>query len=409
MATVLSPDDISTNGHSGGATLALRPYQHEALMAIKASPHKRQVLALACGLGKTIVFSHLIAEMAAYGKRCLVLVHTDELVQQTLEKLALVAPGLSVGIVKAACDEMVLGVTATPERGDVVGLHAVFEGVVYRKDILSGIEDGYLCDLRGLQVQLAADLDRVHTMGGDFVEGELAQELERADIPACMVQAYCEHTPARKALAYLPSVALAERTTQLFREASIPAGVVSGKTPLEERRQILAQLRASHVRVVANCMVLVEGFDEPSAGAILLGRPTQSRTLYIQIAGRGARLHPGKDDCVIVDFVAATSRHDLVTLGDLFGLPLRLLNGRTVTGALAEQEREEEERSAAEQRRLATRDVEVLRRPASAPRRPLHWAREGAIYALPLPTMYERRRAGVSLSDLRRDTGSAAF
>jgi hypothetical protein len=89
---------------------------------------------------------------------------------------------------------------------------------------------------------------------------------------------------------------------------------------------------------------------------------------------------------VIVDFVAAASRHDLVTLGDLFGLPLRLLNGRTVTEALAEQEREEEERTAAEQRRLATREVEVLRRPAPAPRRPLHWAREGAIYALPLPS-----------------------
>jgi hypothetical protein len=264
-------------------------------------------------------------------------------------------------------------------------LDNVFEAVVYHKDIFSGIEDGFLCDLRGLQVHLAADLDRVRTRGGDFIEGELSRELERADIPAAMVQAYARHAPARKALAYLPSVHLAARTAALFREAGIAAAAVSGKTPLEERRQTLRDLRCGSLRIVANCAVLVEGYDDPAADCILLGRPTKSRLLYTQITGRGARQHPGKHDCLIVDFVGATTRHDLVTLGDLFGLPLRLLEGRTVTEAKAEQAREEQERAAAEQRRLAAREVELLRRPAPAPRRPLHWAREGTIYALPLP------------------------
>jgi superfamily II DNA or RNA helicase len=286
---------------------------------------------------------------------------------------------------------LTLGVTATPGRGDKVGLHHVFDAIVYRKDILSGIEEGYLCDLRGVQVRLAADLDRVRTRGGDFAEDELARELERADIPDCMVKAYQEHAPERKALAYLPSVRLATQTARLFREAGISAAALSGQTPQEERRSILAQLRDGHLRVVANCALLVEGYDEPSANAMLVGRPTKSRTLYVQIAGRGARPYPGKDDCLILDFVAATSRHDLVTLGDLFGLPPRLLAGRTVLEAHAEQEREEQERLAAQesqrQQRLAAREVDLVRRRLAQPqpRRPLHWAEQAGVFALAIP------------------------
>jgi superfamily II DNA or RNA helicase len=234
---------------------------------------------------------------------------------------------------------LTLGFTATPERADGQSLAEVFESIVYQRDMLSMIREGYLSDLRGLQVRLAVDLDCVHVRGGDFVESELAAEIERADGPGHIVRAYREYAVGRTALAFLPSVALAEQTARLLAAAGIPAGVVSGTTPLDERRCTRAELHACRLRVVTNCGVLTEGFDEPSVDCILLARPTHSQPLYIQIVGRATRLHPGKQDALIVDFVGASSRHELVTLGALFGLPPTELQDQTVLEAIAVQER----------------------------------------------------------------------
>jgi superfamily II DNA or RNA helicase len=423
--------------------LALRPYQRAARDAIGASPHRRQIIALPTGTGKTLIFASLIADAAARGERAIVLVHRDELVGQTLEKLAVVAPSLEVGVVKAQLDQhsasvvigsvqtlarpqrlhrlgrdfslvivdeahhamapswravltylgcfepcgpLTVGFTATPERGDRQSLDEVFEAITYHRDMLSMIREGYLCDLRGVQIHLDVDLDRVHSRGGDFVEAELAAEMGRAHAPEHVLRAYREYAPSRKTLAFLPSVALAEETARLFRAAGIPAALVSGATPLDERRHMLAELRAGRLRAMANCGVLTEGFDDPGIDCILLARPTHSRPLYVQIIGRATRLHPAKADALIIDFVGASSRRELVTLGSLFGLGRKSLDQRSILETIAA---EEEER---ERRRVAARDSErcriegIIGRPVDLfHRKPLHWAQRGDVHALSIP------------------------
>jgi ATP-dependent helicase IRC3 len=214
--------------------LSLRPYQQEAIEAIlKAEAHgvRRPLLALPTGCGKTVIFAHLIRQREG---RSLVLVHRDELIQQAAEKLQLIAPGLEVGIVKAVRDEvdapcvlasvqtlsrearlarlplgfktvvvdeahhavaetyrriltavgsfdpdgpLTVGVTATPMRGDQVGLKAVFQEIVYKRSILDMILEGYLADVRGIQVGLKVDFRQLHTRAGDFLDGEVEEML----------------------------------------------------------------------------------------------------------------------------------------------------------------------------------------------------------------------------------------
>src|SRR6266511_1432753 len=167
------------------------------------------------------------------------------------------------------------------------------------------IRAGYLVDLRGLRVRLAVDFSRVRVSHGYFVDADAAAALTVADAPAHACAAYLEHAPGRKALLFTPTVELAHLMAEAFRKRGVAAEAVDGSLPLEERRAILTRLRSGETKVVANCAVLTEGFDEPSV------------------------------DCVIVALVGATERHDLLTLPQLFGLgDATALEDRTVTEAL---------------------------------------------------------------------------
>jgi ATP-dependent helicase IRC3 len=412
--------------------LEVRPYQQEALDAIiagEARGVRRPLVALPTGTGKTVVFAHLIAQRPG---RALVLVHRDELVWQAIDKLRMVAPELPVGVVKAARDEVLmpcliasvqtlsrearlarvppdfqtiivdeahhavaetyrrvlramrsfaddgpltLGVTATPTRGDAIGLQAVFQDIVYEKTILEMIAAGYLCDLRAVQIRLAVDFHDLHTRAGDLIEREIDDLLMAAEAPEHVSRAYRAHAMGRKALLFTPTVAMACAMAEALRHHGIAAEALSGETPLEARQAMLQRLKSGATSVIANCAVLTEGFDEPSVDAVIIARPTKSATLYTQMIGRGTRLYPGKGDCLILDCVGATTRHDLVSLATLTGLPLAAL-------AQGQSVREAMEAQAAEQQRLhgelVARQVELFRR------RPLHWVEAPAGFVLPL-------------------------
>jgi len=249
------------------ATLALRPYQHDAAEAFRAGARRglrRMLIQMATGLGKTVLFAHLAHEAVALGGRVLIVAHRDELLAQARDKLLLADPSADVGIVRAELDEcdaqivvasvqtlaqshrlarvgrfslivideahhaaaasyhaildalgafasvgpLVLGVTATPGRGDGVGLDEIFEEVVYAKTILSGIRDGYLADLRAVSVTLDTDFSAVRSRGGDLAEGELGDALLTADAPEHVASAYREHADGRRALVFAPTVAV---------------------------------------------------------------------------------------------------------------------------------------------------------------------------------------------------------
>jgi hypothetical protein len=163
---------------------------------------------------------------------------------------------------------------------------------------------------------------------------------------------------------------------EAFRKRGVAAEAVDGSLPLEERRAILARLRTGETKVVANCAVLTEGFDEPSVDCVIVARPTRSRILYVQMIGRGTRTFPNKRDCLIVDLVGATERHDLLTLPQLFGLgDATALEDRTVTEAL------ERDRAAAAPATpdapLIAEEVDLFRERAT-----LHWVEVGERWAL---------------------------
>jgi len=215
---------------------------------------------------------------------------------------------------------MIAGFTATPERADSKILGDVWDKIVYSRTILEMISAGYLCDLKAKQVRLKdLDLGEVRIRQGDYDAGDLGAAMELANAPEHIVRAYHEYAYGRKAICFLPTVALAEEVNLAFVEANIDSYIVTGDDVVGDRRETLKAFSRGGASVISNCAVLTEGYDEPSVNCIIIARPTKSRPFYTQMIGRGTRRHPGKEDCLILDMVGATGL-DLVTMAGLFKL-----------------------------------------------------------------------------------------
>jgi superfamily II DNA or RNA helicase len=227
---------------------------------------------------------------------------------------------------------LLLGVTATPKRGDDVGLEAVFSEVVFHEPLLKMIEEGYLCRLRGRKVETDTDLDVVHTRAGDFAADELDEAVNTAKRNAKIIRAYQEYAEGRKAVVFCTSVDHSMRLAEAFNATGVPAACVHGGMSKPERKQILKAFHLGELLVLTNCDVLTEGWDEPTVDCIIHAAPTKSGLRYSQRTGRGTRLWNEsvagffgrlKEDCLILDLVDLTTRHSLITAADLFGLPAK--------------------------------------------------------------------------------------
>jgi hypothetical protein len=179
---------------------------------------------------------------------------------------------------------------------------------------------GYLCDLAAKRIRIKADFASLHERGGDFIESELEARLIGSNAPLHIIEAVQAQAAARKILVFVPTVYMAHLMAKEFRNAQIPAEAIDGETPIDDRRATLVRFRAGETRVLINCAVFVEGYDEPSIDCVLIARPTKSKVLYTQMIGRGTRPYPGKANCLILDLVGATSRHDLLSMSALFEL-----------------------------------------------------------------------------------------
>jgi ATP-dependent helicase IRC3 len=378
--------------------IELRPYQHDAVDAVQNAEGRgitRPLVGLPTGTGKTVIFADLIRRRDE--GPALILAHRDELLQQAAAKVRLVDPQASIGFVQADRDErdypvvvasvqtlaraarlarmpdewrtavideahhstapsyrrimdtlnpdLWLGVSATLERTDKVGLGAQWQEIVYTRSLLDMIREGYLADIRALSIRVPrANFGRLRVSRGDFVDSEVGEMLSEADAPGVAAAAYLRHADGRRALVFTPTIALAHEMASAFRAVGVPAEAVDGQMPLEERRAILARLRSGETLVVPNALVLTEGFDEPSVSCVIVARPTRSRPFYVQMVGRGTRLWPGKNDLLVLDLVGNEERVDLVTIPRLFGLP----PGETERGVVSsEQDRADRGRAAA--------------------------------------------------------------
>jgi ATP-dependent helicase IRC3 len=372
----------------------LRPYQREAVDAVLAARRsgvRRMLVCLPTGAGKTVIFSEL-AKLAR--RQVLVLAHREELLAQAKEKLerALGAPhvvaiergserapvaakvsvcsirslheqrlanvlrGRDLGLIiydechHAAADDnlrvlgqlgvfddgwagTLLGFTATTARGDGKGLDSVFERIVYTRALPELISDGYLSPLRGFRVSTAADLTRLSGTGLDFREEELAEAVDIEERNAIVARSIQELARDRRTIAFCVTVNHARNLSRSLNLLGVPTGIVHGGMPSAVRAQALADFRAGRMQVLANVAVLTEGFDDPGVSCIAMARPTRSEGLYAQCVGRGTRLHPGKADCLILDFVDV-SVLSLCSLPSLFGMPRDLdLRGEDVSSA----------------------------------------------------------------------------
>lgn len=362
--------------------LAPRDYQVDAMEAIDAAEKagvRRPLVVHPTGTGKTVTFAHaLVRRRERDGTRGAVFVHREELAEQAIKKLRMIAPELSIGLVKATSNELdadvlvcsvptvsqdarlaqlveshkrnpfgmlvadeahhapapswtktltalgafsphgplTVGFTATPERdGKSLG---VWERVVSYMSIREAIYGGFLVPVPpAVVVETKVDMTKVRKTAGDYSDGDLGRELENAGAIEQIADAYVEHASDRKGLAFLPTVATAHHLARELCKRGIAAEALDGGTDKKLRPAILERLASGKTQVVTNCAVLTEGFDEPSISCVVVARPTKSHGLYIQMIGRGTRCSPGKTDLMILDIVGASHRHELVTRADL--------------------------------------------------------------------------------------------
>lgn len=344
--------------------MELRPYQKAAKEAVFdkwSAGTKKTLLVLPTGTGKTIVFASVTEECVRRGERILILAHRGELLEQAADKI-LQSTGLRCAVEKAeqTCkgtwyrvvvgsvqtlmrdrrllgfapdyfktivvdeahhcisdsyqkvlqyflDAKVLGVTATPDRGDMKDLGTYFENIAYEYTLPKAIREGYLSPIKALTIPLKIDISGVGIQTGDFKAGELGTALDPyLEQIACEMEKHCVD---RKTVVFLPLVKTSQKFRDILNQHGFKAAEVNGSS--EDRAQILRDFDEDRYNVLCNSMLLTEGWDCPSVDCVIVLRPTKVRSLYCQMVGRGTRLHPGKDHLLLLDFLWHTERHEL--------------------------------------------------------------------------------------------------
>ena len=218
-------------------------------------------------------------------------------------------------------DRLLVGVTATPNRTDAIGLGCVFQSIAYSYDLKQAIEDQYLVPIEPYAIESDTSLDSCRTVAGEFNQKDLAEAVNQEKRNALAVAAWQELAEGRQTLGFTVDIAHAHELAQAFQKAGYAWEALSGETPKDQRRDMLKRFRRGELIGIANCMVLTEGTDLPMVECILHCKPTKSATLYEQMTGRGLRTHPGKDRCIVIDIVDIARKHSLQTAPVLYGLP----------------------------------------------------------------------------------------
>jgi superfamily II DNA or RNA helicase len=349
----------------GWVTPILWPFQERLIADIQAEVERgnRRILVVsATGSGKTITASALASNAVAEGQRVLFLDHRVELTEQAAAKLF--AAGIDAGIIQAGfrprpewvqvasvqtlharavrgramkapdadlviVDEahhvrartyerildlypraVVIGLTATPCRGDGRGLGNSFDVIVEAPQIAERITGGYLVPAR-IYAPEAPDLTGVRIERGDYREGDLAESMDKPQLVGDIVEHWLRLAARRRTVVFATGVGHSVHLRDEFRRSGVVAEHIDGNTPADERKAILKRLATGEVEVICNCAVLTEGFDCPDMGALVLARPTKSLGLFRQMVGRVLRAAPGKTDAIILDHAGAVYEHGL--------------------------------------------------------------------------------------------------
>jgi len=225
-------------------------------------------------------------------------------------------------------DMFVWGCSATVRRHDGIGLQGVFDHIVYHRDFLTMVEEGWLCNMKVTTVQTKVDLSSVGTRYNDFKEKELSKAIntnQRNDIIVKSWEKYAASDNRKSTLVFAVDMEHTLSLCNAFRARNVEARFITSKSSSIERHEALQAFRDGSCPILVNCGILTEGTDIPRIDCVLMARPTKSSTLFQQMFGRGMRLHLSKKDCLVIDFVdnfARAGRNGLVTVPTLLGLDL---------------------------------------------------------------------------------------
>jgi len=233
---------------------------------------------------------------------------TSTMYRRFLDGLARINPALKV-----------IGLTATPFRLDSGMLHegknALFTDIAYEAPVRDLIDAGYLSPLVSKQPATRLDVSKVGTRAGDFIQRDLAAAVDKEAITRAAVSEIIEHGRERKSwLTFCSGVDHARHVAEEFGRQGIICRTIFGDTPKDERDTIIAAFKRGEIRALASMGVLTTGFNAPAVDLIALLRPTKSAGLYVQMVGRGTRLAPGKENCLVLDFAGNVRCHGPIDL-----------------------------------------------------------------------------------------------
>lgn len=341
--------------------MGLRYYQAEAVDAAFSFLREKQgnpLIVLPTGAGKSLVIRELCRRVIEdYGRRLVVLQHRKELIEQNAAGVTgagMYSAGLDrkevepdvvfagiqscyrkaldfgrrhVVIIDEAHlvgdagmfqqflgdlqtvnpDVRVIGLTATPYRtseGHLVD-GKTWSAVCYEAQVSRLISEGYLSPLTSMPSSVQYETESLHIRGGEFIESELQQLFDdQAKIDAACQEVLAKTSDRRSVLVFCSGVTHAHHVAE-----RLDGAVIHGETTAIERAGLIESFRAGRLRYLCNCDVLTTGFDAPNVDAVVMLRATMSPGLFVQMAGRGFRLSPGKSDCLILDFGQNVRRH----------------------------------------------------------------------------------------------------
>jgi DNA repair protein RadD len=348
--------------------IVLHQFQRTAVEQIEgelAAGSAKVLVVAPTGAGKTVIASDLIKRVVAKHKRVLFFAHRREIIQQTSRRLH--RNGVSHGIIMAGADgglrpqapvqvasidtlraralnrdviplpladiifideahharaltygrlidaypkAAVIGLTATPCRGDGRGLGNIFTKLIECPQVDEMIGFGVLVRSR-VYAPVDPDLTGVRTQNGDYVINQLASRMNTDELVGDIVTHWLRYGERRRTVVFAVDVAHSVHIRNEMSCAGVRAEHLDANTPISEREAILARLASGETELVTNCMILTEGWDMPEVGCCILARPTKQMGLYRQMIGRVLRAAERKQDAIILDHSGACYRHGL--------------------------------------------------------------------------------------------------